>query len=189
MAQEASSTTKIDLRDFTCKPHSELSKKIVEHQSKTDLTMPCRALGWCPYGDLAHVFPADSQQAVALELSEHRFPITCSHTQKHCPVYYLAGMSRVYGSPLAKCTIETVYPDCQEPFCRGCKAPEHQCPNGPEWLRGLKLEDENFDLRQAELVGLKTTIEMLDCRDDWADLFESLTVAEFVFLYPTTNDV
>lgn len=147
------SNTNIDLSEYTAIPKLGLEGSFEEVRSTSRVTMPCMSLGWCPFGRLSMVFPANAAEAEALGLDDYRYPNRCSRTQKHCPVYYLAH-TPVIGTHNPNCpSLKATVLDCNaDSDCLNCAATDtDDCPHGADWNRQLLLDLDGTFLRQVEV--------------------------------------
>lgn len=151
MATDSTKKNMIDLYDHVCQPPfpGDEAACFCELRTKQLIVMPCSELGWCPYGSLAEVFPANSSQAKRRHLSDHRLPMTCSITKRHCPAFYLAVAPLLQQDPLAACWEEDGTPDCV-----ACKVNLEGCPQGSVWRRHVMITEEHIALREVEAAGL-----------------------------------
>ena len=154
----------IDLRDYVC-PNEEpdnLERWEVRLRDSAKIQKPCGILGHCPYGDLAEVFPKSSRDAQQSGWPHPRFPLTCFHTKRHCPAYYLVEID--HQDPFARCWESNGGNECAE-----CADEPEVCPHGVVWRRKM--------LMASDAVALDAR-DRLSCEEWRASVAESRTNAD-----------
>lgn len=161
MAHKKSSTTKIDLSEYTATPKPGLEGAFQDVRFKRRVTMPCASLGWCPFGRLAEVFPANDVEAERLGLDDFRYPRKCSRSQKHCPVYYLADTpASGMHNPCCSSLLDTAFDRDGVSDCSECRAANvDDCPLVADSARESTIDMERIALgfTEAKLECLQST--------------------------------
>lgn len=153
MANKSTEKYVIDLEDYIGRPvdDEDLQDRFC---GPVRATMPCVKLGWCPYGRLAAVFPASTDELAELGVSLEELKAPYSHAKILCPAFLLASPRLVGCTAFAKCwdldmQCDTcrIHPDLCEPAnevatqrylsdvrrcCEGTSLDRRLCHNGRE---------------------------------------------------------